>query len=298
MLNKTVLLVGIILVLSTIACSLNILPIKTSVDIEAIKTGPTVTEDILVSVPSADWDEEIEILFGVGELSIIPGAGDALIEGRAVYNVAEFKPRVTSENGTLRLQSGDEKSLSGLQVTIPDFEGRVENKWDLQLGQTPLALTINAGASSSKMELGGLSLLGLTVSQGVSDFEVTFSEPNQAEMEVLRFNAGASKAVLSGLANANAEEIIFKGGAGSYTLDFTGDLAQDVQVIVEAGVGGVEIIVPEGVAAEIVFDGALTDVDAYDSWRRTGNRFTLEGTGPEITFEISMGLGSLKLRNR
>ena len=161
-----------------------------------------------------------------------------------------------------------------------------------------MALTINAGATAADIELGGLSLVGLTISQGASDFDLAFSETNQTEMSTLRFNAGASKATLTSLANAKAAEVIFKGGAGDYTLDFSGDLQRDVRVSVEAGLGNVVIIVPENIAAEATFDGALTNVDTHDAWQRSANKYVLEGESHRIVFEVNMGVGNLELHNR
>ena len=43
-------------------------------------------------------------------------------------------------------------------------------------------------------------------------------------MSILRYETGASTVKLNGLANANFGTLIFSGGAGDYTLDFSGDL--------------------------------------------------------------------------
>jgi len=114
----------------------------------------------------------------------------------------------------------------------------------------------------------------------------------------LTVNAGATRAELSGLAGLTASEITMRGGAGDFTLDFGGDLKQDMRVAIDAGAAQVTIVVPEGTAAELAFEGALADIDTEGAWRKSGSRYVLEGEGPRITFLIRMGVGDLNLRNR
>jgi hypothetical protein len=289
------LLVGLTTLLAaTLACSFNFLPLRTSVRVDKLETGPTVSEEVEIPVPDSDVETSLEILMGAGELYVRPGAVNALLQGTVSYNVEEFAPHIITENGYIQLRQGEEESG---EYTFPDISGDVENTWDLQLGGEAMELIFTVGASRSDIELGGLAISDLRVTQGASDFELSFSEPNQVEMSALRFTGGASDAELNELANANARDLFFTGGAGRYKLDFRGDLQDDMYVKIEAGLGEVIIIVPEGTAARAEFEGALADVDAYDDWRRSGDTYTLEGTGARITFEISMGLGSLELRN-
>ena len=294
----------IAMIFATMACSLNVLPFKTTINVEKIQTGPTVTEDFLVPATTGQDETRVECLIGLGKLNIEPGDAEALVEGTVRYNVEELKPTVVQEGDTVRLIQGDEEQGNGLSVTVPDMpleidiEGRVESDWNLRIGSVPMVLVLQTGATESDIELGGLSLIELNVSQGVSDLELSFSEPNQVVMESMQINAGASNSALSGLSNANAEVISFTGGAGAYRLDFSGELKRDVRVRLEAGVGEIVIVVPEGISAEARLEGALTDVDAFGAWERSGDVVALEGSGPKILFDITMGLGHLEFRTR
>lgn len=292
--NRDILLALSAVLLGTMACSLNVLPLRTSVRVEKMEAGPTRTEDVLIPVPDVEEELELEIVMGAGEIRVRPGAGNALLEGTVVYNVEELFPNVISEGNRIRLQQGEDL---GSQVTIPDITGDVENDWDLRLGSTPMALSLTSGASKCDIELGGLALTELHITQGASEFELMFSELNSERMSLLRFVGGASDAELKGLGNANVEEILFTGGAGKYTLEFDGELQQELRVDIEAGLGAVVIIVPEGIPAELDYDGALSDIDAFDNWKRSGDRYTLEGSGPRIVIEVSLGMGELELRN-
>lgn len=285
--RKTVLLVAVIASVITMACGGIRLP-----EVKKLKTGPTLTEEIFVPLSGDDEIRNLEIGMGIGTLDIQPGAENALVEGEVTYNVEELKPEVTVDDDDVRVVQG---KLEGI---VPELDQKIVNEWKLRLGSTPMALTLNVGAAAAGVELGGLALTKLTVSQGASGFDLSFSEPNQTEMDTLRLTAGASAMTLSGLANANAERITFKGGAGTYTLRFDGDLQRDTEVSIDAGLGSVTIIVPEGVAAEVAFEGAMTDVDAVHEWAMTDDGYALTGEEFKITFKVVMGVGSLELRNK
>ena len=92
--------------------------------------------------------------------------------------------------------------------------------------------------------------------------------------------------------------MVFKGGAGDYTLDFSGTLLQDANVTIDAGLSSLTIIVPDGVSARVFVDRGLANVDVQGDWRKTGNDYFLEGDGPELTINVNLGAGNLELRNR
>ena len=289
MFRKQLLLIVAILALMTMACRfLTTLP---SVE---YKVGPTVTDEInvpLLADPGATARVELE--FGAGELILKPGAEGSLVNGKATYNVAEFKPNVTIEGNQARIIQG-----KGQIEGFPRLGDNYRNTWDLQLGVAPLDLNIKAGAYQGRIELGGLSLKGLQVADGAADVELSFSEPNQVEMETLRYDTGASKVTLSGLANANFNSMEFKGGAGDYTFNFSGELQHDATVSIDSGLSNVTIIIPEGVSTRLSIDGGLTNVDIGDQWQASGGDYIVSGDGPTLTFIVKMGAGNLGLRNR
>jgi hypothetical protein len=277
------------LILASLACNLNInLPLRQR------ETGPTVTEEINVPLPAGQTGAtNLEFRFGGGELTLSPGAENALVSGTVAYNLDELKPRISSEGGRVLVSHGDYDF-----GTIPRIRGSVENRWDLAIGNAPINLTIAAGAYQGRMEFGGLSILSLRITDGAAENVLSFSEPNQAEMETLTYETGASNVVLTGLANANFSQMAFRSGAGSYTLDFTGELQRDATVEVRSGVSNVEIIVPEGTAARLSYEGALLNVDARDGWQASDGGYILSGEGPAITINVEMGAGNLELRQR
>ena len=288
MINKSLLLFIATLALVGLACGLDINLPDTN-----IKTGPFETTTLAIPSPDTNEDIELTISFGIGELTLAPGAESNLVSGTATYNVADFKPEVSTTGSAVRLEQGS-LNLNG----IPDFDDKIENNWALALGSTPMILKINAGAYSGQFELGGLSLQSLEITDGASDVDVVFSTLNKMEMDLFRYNTGASTITIEGIANANASTFLFRSGAGSYTLDFSGALNRDLVANIESGVSSLVIVVPEGVPAQVTFEGAVSSVDTQGTWEKSGSIYQQTGSGPKITLIIKLGAGSLELRNK
>ena len=277
--NVKVLSAILVLALAGMACSFDVdLP-------ERAEPGPNVEESITVAGLNVD-ETRLTISFGAGSLMLSPGAND-LVDGAAVYNYSELKPEVIKNNGSVTIKQGEFKNL----VNPND----IHNEWDLQLGEMPIDLHINAGAYEGTYELGGLSLTSLTVQDGAADVELSFSEPNKTEMSVLRYETGASSVTLSGLANANFSTLIFSGGAGNYELDFSGELQDDATVKIEAGAGDVQLIIPEGVNTEVTVESAFVSINHSSGWSQDGNDYTQSGDGPTLTIIVKMAAGNLTI---
>jgi len=284
--RKPIFIAVLLLFGASLACNLNInLP---STD---LKTGPTVTDPIKVDQIDAD-EVDLVLSLGAGELTINPGSGDAIVEGTATYNVSDFKPEIDIDGSRVNIQQGD-LDING----IPTFKEDIKNKWDLELGTSPISLRVKAGAYVGRYDLGGLRLMNLYIKDGASDVEMTFSEPNRTDMGILDYETGASSVTLRNLANANFSSLIFESGAGNYTLDFSGDLQQNANVRIKSGLSTFKIIVPEGVSTKVTFEGGLTNVTTSGDWDKSGDTYTQSGEGPTLTFTVDMGAGNLEIRN-
>lgn len=268
-----------ILALIALACGFNI-P-------EAPTPMPEVTEDLQVEYPDAK-EVTLNIDFGAGELTLNPGA-DRLVDGTATYNYDDLKPQVTTEAGDVTVRMGD-----GNINLLPNLSD-LKNVWDLKLGSQPMNLSIDSGAYDGKLELGGLALTRLDISDGASNVELNFSTPNLAEMSTFTYQTGASEVKLTGLANANFALMDFSSGAGSYTLDFSGELQRDASVKVETGLSNVIIVIPEGVDATVTVEGGLSNVNATSGWERSGNTYSQSGQGPALVIVVEMGAGNLTI---
>lgn len=270
----------LVLALASMACGFSIdLP-------RQAQTGPDVEEPITVADPESD-ETRLSLNFGAGELRLSPGA-EGLVEGTALYNVDKLKPEIVKNDGTIEIKQGD------LDGAFP--ADNMKNRWDLQLGNTPMDLEIDAGAYEGNMELGGLALKSLIVKDGAAQVNLLFSEPNLIEMSRMSYSTGASEVTLRDLANANFSTFDFDSGAGSYTLDFSGELQRDATVNIDSGLSELILIVPEGVDATVTIEGGLTDINTGNGWSQSGGTYSHEGSGPVLTIKINMGAGSVTLK--
>ncbi|MBN1536166.1 MAG: hypothetical protein JW908_05490 [Anaerolineales bacterium] len=286
--KKLIILPILTLALTTLACSVNI-----NIPVTNITTDETVTEEIRINKPDPSAEiTDLTINFGLGELSISPGAETALVTGTATYNIKDLKPKITTEGNRVILETGE------LEITgIPKFDKAEKNEWDLELGDMPLAINLNAGAYSGDLELGGLSIKSLNIMDGASTVKLKFTEPNPIEMDMFEYQTGASSVKLYGLANANFSEMVFKSGAGDYTLEFSGELLRDATVTINSGMSSLIVVVPEDTSARIFFDSGLSNIDIHGDWQKNGNMYTLSGGSPMLTININMAAGNLTLKN-
>jgi hypothetical protein len=284
--RKMIILAIVTLALVSLACSITVNLPNTQV-----KTGLTVTDNINIPfLADKQAIADVTLNFGAGKLNLQPGATAELISGTATYNVTDFKPVVTSDSTNIKIEQGNLK-LTG----IPTINSSVVNNWNLSLGNSPMSLAIKAGAYEGTYELGGLSIHSLEVTDGASTVNLSFSKPNLVEMTTLKYTTGASKVSLAGLGNANLTDLSFNGGAGDYTLDFTGQLNRNMTVSIESGVSSVTVIVPAGVPAQLTTEGSLISVTTSGGWGQTGNTYQLFGSGYSITILAKMGAGTLRL---
>jgi len=276
------------LAFTTLACTFTF-----NRQVQGVSVGSMETYDIEVPVPDSDEVSKVSFEFGIGELNLSPGADGLLVSGTATYNVEEFEPKVNVTDTRVKIS----QQVADINL-IPIFDDEIKNKWDLELGNSPMELDISAGGYQGEFELGGVPLHELRIAEGAADTRLAFSEANPVEMDTLRYDTGASKASLTGLANANFNAMDFRSGAGDYRLDFSGELLQDADVSIKSGLSSIVIVVPEGTPATVRFEGGLTNVDVGGEWRMSGSVYTLSGEGPELTISIEMGAGNLELRNR
>jgi hypothetical protein len=284
--RKIILLAIVTLALVSLACTINI-----NLPTTQAKTGPTVTDTINVPFPAdTQTIADVSLKFGGGNLTLQPGAQDALVDGTATYNVSDFKPTVTIDNDNIRIEQGN-LEING----IPDFTHDIVNDWNLSLGNRPMSLVIQAGAYTGNYELGGLSIERLEIGDGAAKVDVSFSSPNQIQMSSLDYTTGASEVTVKGLANANATNMTFRSGAGNYILEFSGELQNNMDVNIESGVSSVTVIVPEGMNAQVNTESGMMSISTNGSWQQNGNTYQMTGSGNTITIHVKMGAGNLKL---
>ena len=277
-------------IIPLVALALAMLACSFTVNVPTVDTGVSETYEINESALTDVETNKISIEMGAGQLNISGGA-TSLIEGTIEYNVDEWVPSVDRSSDEITLSQTTDSNIG-----IPD--GDILNRWDLKFGDYPINLELATGAYEGDLNLSGLSITNLYISDGASKATIRFDSLNPVQMDELIYKTGASDVELLGLGNANVSEISFDSGVGSYTLDFSGDVQHDIDVRVESGMSDMTIIIPSDVRAIVVMSGALSNVDATGTWTMSGTTYECGSSGPLITINLDMAVGNLNLRQQ
>ena len=278
--KKQLIHVVTILFLVTLACSLQNLQLET--------IDPQI---VFISEPFPGEKQETQLVFKMtgGRFYITPDA-EGLVNGNIKYNVEPWAPEFIRRDHYFEIRQVNPFRITGIPI------GDIENTWELGLTNAlPLNLTIEGGASENNFDLSGLYLTNLKITQGASDTTVRFDAPNPGVIEDFSFTTGASSAKIFGLGNANFRSMTMSGGAGNYTLDFTGNLSHDAFVEVKAGISNFTIIIPSGMRAVVVNKGTVSNVNTQGTWLVTDQTYTTLNEGFNLTINLDLSVGNVNL---
>ena len=275
----------IVLLLATLACSINI-------TLPTMKVGPTKTFTVNEPIPSGSSTAVLNINMGAGSLDL-SGGTSALVKGTITYNIPEWDPKVTQSDNAVTITQGEQTNITG----VPS--DKLINNWVLKVNDTnPLDLSIKAGAYKGSMDLSGLHLSNLSIMDGASQNTVTFKTPNPKLMSNFSYKTGASQVELDGLANANFTNMQFDGGAGQYTFDFSGTLNQDAHLTIKTGISSINIDVPADMSVTFINSGAVSNITTTGTWTVNGNTYRASGEGHLLTIDAQIAVGSIKLNRK
>ncbi len=133
-------------------------------------------------------------------------------------------------------------------------------RWEIGLSpEVPLDLTINGGVGSSRIDLSGLEISGLSVSAGVGD--VTLTLPAMTRPYTARLN----------------------GGVSNFTVIVPEDASVDLEV--EGGVGNFIIDAPDSAAVRLEANVGIGNVSVPDRLARVGGGEDDDGLGDQGVWE-------------
>jgi len=254
-----------------------------------METAETQTLNVASPLPENQNETEIALNMTGGKLTLSSGAND-LINGTITYNVKQWEPEFTHRENLFKINQADPLKLTGIPT------GDVVNNWDLSLSNAvPINLSIEGGASENIIDLTGLQLTGLSIIQGASQTKIRFDAPNPILMENFSFTTGVSSAEIFGLANANFQTMTFSGGAGDYTLDFSGTLTHDSTVNIKVGASSLRIIIPSGMNAVINSQSTVSNFNTEGTWLLTNDTYATIQDGYTLTINLDLAVGNVKL---
>jgi len=238
---------------------------------------------------------DIEVVYGAGTLRIGAAEKPFLYQMELHYDEDTFTPVVEFDEEDRELRLGI-RSPEGVRRSLNVREGSTAT-----IGLTrevPIDLDLEFGAGKADIQLGGLSLRSISLATGASETVIAFDSPNVVSAERVSIEAGAADLRVTGLANARAERISFKGGVGATVLDFGGEWQHSATATVEMGVGSLTLQVPRGHGIRINRSSFLTSFSATDLSRDGDSYFSPEWAGAthRLTIDVSAALGSVEVK--
>lgn len=190
----------------------------------------------------------ITLKHGAGQLNVHAGnAPELLFSGTFSGGVAK---KISRTNGTALLEL---KTPSDIWTNMA-FPGTHGLAWDLALNpNVPTTLKYEGGAAETNMDLSQLKLSELEINTGASSTDVVLPPPSGTERVVVHSGAAAVKLHLPsnvpasirgsmGLGAIEVDETRFPDrGGGMYQSDNFAIATDRIEMIIEGGVGSVEI---------------------------------------------------------
>ena len=241
---------------------------------------------------------EAEIHYGMGEITITPASKGLLYDARLRYDAAQFEPlrEWTVEDGRAYLKFG----VDEFDVDFDELSEAFDETGSLHFAvsrEVPTNLTLEVGAVSADLDLGGAALTGLTVRTGASETSIRFDTPNPETMNEMVFEVGAAEFEARKLGNAHFRHLSFEGGVGEIMLDLTGEWQESAEIEIKMGLGALELRLPRDVGIRVTKKSFLAAFD-YDGLQKVDGAYVSSNwDSAEIQLDIDLKatLGAIEI---
>jgi hypothetical protein len=233
----------------------------------------------------------VSVEYAAGQFSVRSVDEGVLYRMNLRYDEDKFEPVADFSGNRLRL------GVDGIGRNIT-VSGKQTGELELELARgIPLDLDLQFGAVKADIDFGGLSLTGLSLSTGASESTIDVSEPNPLEMGTARIEVGAAQFTALHLGNLNAERIEVDAGVGAITLGLDGRWRRDTRLVIDMGLGSLELRVPEGLGIQLRKDSFLTALDSEGLVKRGDvyESLDFEDAQRRVIIDLDAAFGSVSV---
>ena len=234
---------------------------------------------------------EVEVNYGIGDLTVQIGAAGLLYRARMRFDDRFATPTAEYEDG--RLEFGIE------MVEDADTEGLSEMpSMDLELpSSVPMDLRLLFLGGTADVDLTGMRIRMLELTNGASESEVRVSRVNPEPMTSAKINVGVADFTVTGLGNLNARDVEVVAGLGVVNLGIDGEWPRGSRLSIGMGLGSMRIHIPGSLGVRVRHKrGFLASLD-IDGFEKEGDMYTSEnwdGAGRRVEIDLSATLGSVE----
>jgi len=213
-------------------------------------------------------------------LDIVPGPAGVPILTEVDYDATRF-------DLTESFREGPDWSYELSLVRKPHFgffsRGETDNRIRIVVPRgVGFRLEGQLDVSTSRLELGGLSLTSVDLATNVGTHELRFGEPSPVPMERLAVENRAGRVAIVGTGNASPVEVEISQAAGRLDLDLRGAWRRDATVRLDCKVGAIDVRVAADVRLDV--DGPIDFGDRMD----TAGLSSSEGRAASPTLRLEL----------
>ncbi|RMG65232.1 MAG: hypothetical protein D6715_08720 [Calditrichaeota bacterium] len=245
----------------------------------------------------------VDLRIGTGHLDVGVADPGVLFKGDFLYK--SIPPQIAHElvgnKARISIRVGSKTRKEKEEPENVDFSlsGLFKDESILRFtSEIPITMTMRLGAVKGFLELGGLRLQSVSMEVGVSQCLVNFAQPNPETLSLFNVEAGVGKLEMLNLANAGFQHLVFKGGMGSYVLDFGGELVRSGEVDIEVGMGSLTLYLPEEVGVRVEVDKNLFTALNIDDVYKKGNVYYNNHwgkTSQQLDVHLEAGFGKIDI---
>ncbi len=231
----------------------------------------------------------VDIKLSAGSLHLAAGGGH-IVGGAVKSNVSSLDPKIDAGGDHVTITQG------AAGTSASQWGNDLVADWRLTLGPSPIALSVETGAGSAELELGGLALKSLLVRSGAGPVHAGWSQPNALTADTLDIETGAGAIELTDVARFGASKLRVHAGVGAINISLGNKVDRDVSIDVEASAGSVTIKVPASVTARATVKRGVGAV-ICEGWKNEDGVYLLgtPGVAPRVAVNARTGAGSVTL---
>ena len=162
-------------------------------------------------------------------------------------------------------------------------------------------LNIDCKAGNIDIQLGGLSLKNFELENLAGDIDIDFNKPNKITLGRFDVDSKASDIDLNNLGNAHFSDARINNHVGELSVDFSGDILEDVTADIDLKLGKTNIFIPEKIGTRmkisrfVLFNSEVH----YASFEKKGSSYYSENYDDSdklLSLNVKSVFGDLDIR--
>ncbi|MTI71963.1 MAG: hypothetical protein FH751_17080 [Firmicutes bacterium] len=257
--KRLILIIMIITLLSLTGCVIDLKGSGVEItdnNSRKIKTGDlkTFSEEFDIKGQS---NLKVDLNTNAGEISLTK-TSNKLFKGNIKTNIVGIEPRIDLRDDRLNIGYHNIRKFR-----LGNFNNFI-NKWHLEVtDKLPLTFDIDANATKSIYDLTDLMVKEISIDSNASDVDIFFNKKNKINLDDFDIEVNAGNLEVNGLSNAKVKEIEVDVNAGNATLNFDGDIENDLELDIKVNVGSVSLELPKNAGIFIRKDSQLLSLDIH-----------------------------------